>query len=190
MEHLVEVHGGEKSVTPAKGGVGVDDQVLGFVGLADDVLEDATAEGVEALLGQVENAGTDDVGGFGVHQVADVEEGDVPAVGFGDFDDFLEKWFFLDADLSADNDADAVVGLVGEEAGLRGPLAQRELAFGVRRESGRKLLLQGDGVNRREGQMVRDWFGLSAGQRAEGGLDFCRCGFTGNKNQCLIRDSN
>ncbi len=106
---LVEVVRVKQPVLPAEGGVGVDDDVLGFVREGEQVFEDAAAEGVEARLGQVEDAAGDDVGRFLVHAFADVEGGDLLAMLAGDGDDALDEFLFVQTELAGKDHADAAV---------------------------------------------------------------------------------
>jgi len=53
---LVEIEGGEQAVTPAEGGVGVDEHVILAAGFGDDVFEGCSAERVESGDGEIEDA--------------------------------------------------------------------------------------------------------------------------------------
>lgn len=107
LQHLVVVEGGKEPVPPAEGRVRVDDDVAVPLDLAEDVLEDRPAQGVESAQGQVEDPPGHNVGCLGVHHVADVAEQDVVAALGGDADDLLEEGLLIDADLAGHDHAAA-----------------------------------------------------------------------------------
>jgi len=114
---LIEIEGAEQAVTPAEGGVGVDQHVLVPVGLGDGVLEGGAAEGVEAADGQVEDAARADVLGLGIHHVADVVDLH-PGLALlaGHLGDGLEVGLLVHADLAGDDGAHAGLLAVGAAA--------------------------------------------------------------------------
>ena len=102
---LVEVERAEEAVTPAEGGVCVDDDVLAVLALGDGVLERGPAERVEPAEREVEDAPGLDVGGFLVHQVADVVDVDWFALLAREGGDLLKEGLLVHPDLTRENDA-------------------------------------------------------------------------------------
>src|SRR5262249_13664178 len=101
---LVEVERGEEAMTPAKSRMSIDDDILVPLGLAEDLLEHGPAERVEPADGQVEDPPGRDVGGFGVHHPADVEDLQRLTLLARDLLKAFEVRPFVDADLAGDDE--------------------------------------------------------------------------------------
>ncbi len=104
---LVEVEGGEEAMPPAECGVGIDQDVLVLLGLAEDFLENGTAEGIEAGDRDVQDAAGGDVGRLVVHHLSDVEDRQIMAGFPGHLLNGFEIGGFVDADLTGDDGAHA-----------------------------------------------------------------------------------
>lgn len=157
---LVEIEGAEEAVTPAEGGVCVEQGVglgLGLGGgFVDDVFEDGAAKCVESAEWEVEDASGSDVGGFGVHAIADVVGCDGLAEGGGVVADGLCVAFFVDADLACDDCAHGVCSRVRKKRvrghhtwGARKGQTWRELAMCANlRGMSMKVVMIGDIVGK------------------------------------------
>jgi len=88
---------------PAEGGVRVDDNVLGLVGEAKNVFEDAAAEAAKPRDGQVEDAAGSNLGCFGIHAAADVAYAQLLAGLLGKLDDLVEIRGLVEADGAGDD---------------------------------------------------------------------------------------
>src|SRR5581483_5822063 len=87
-------------MSPAEGGMGVDDDVLVFFGQPLNFLENRSPQGVESADGQVEDAAIRHVGGFLVHHPANVEDLDIQALLESKLFDGFEIGPLVDAHLS------------------------------------------------------------------------------------------
>ena len=87
---------------PAECGVGVDDDILCFAAFSDYIFKYASPKGMQSFEWYIEYPARCDIGGFGVHHVADVEKLDIFIFFTGESAYLFEVVFFIEADSSSD----------------------------------------------------------------------------------------
>ena len=117
---LVEVDRREQPMAPAKGGVGVDDDipvVLRWLGRRDDILKRSPSEGRQSGDRQIENPARAHIRRLRVHQVAEIKELDVVAAPPRSFLHRPKVGLLVDSNLAGDDRAHADISNFSRQNG-------------------------------------------------------------------------